>query len=456
MNQLPNLFRDQMKALLGDEYEDFLNSYQEPSKQGFRINPLKTDVKSFMSINPFSLEPVPWCPTGFYYSDQDRPGKHPYHSAGLYYIQEPSAMSVAETLEPKPGETILDLCAAPGGKSTQIAGFLQGQGLLIANEIHPVRVKALSENIERSGVRNALVTNESPERLAERFPSFFDRILVDAPCSGEGMFRKLEEACEDWSTGKVEQCSKLQQMILDSAATMLKPGGVLVYSTCTFNPKENEQSIQHFLTNHPEFQLTPIRQSVGIKEGRPEWGGNQTDLERTIRLWPHQVKGEGHFVAKMKKSEGALPKSPKPFRSKIDRGSIQLFKDFANETLKEDLDDECFFLFGEQLYQAPSNTPQLDKLKVVRPGWHLGTVKKGRVEPSHSMALGLLASQVQQSLSFPADAPQISHYLAGETLQVDATLKGWVLVCVDGYSLGWGKVSHGQLKNHYPKGLRRI
>ena len=270
------------------------------------------------------------------------------------------------------------------------------------------------------------------------------------------MFRKLEEACEHWSTGKVEQCSKLQQMILDCAAIMLKPSGVLVYSTCTFNPKENEQSIEHFLTNHPEFQLISIRQLEGIREGRPEWGGNQTDLQKTIRLWPHQVKGEGHFVAKMKKSEGTLPKLPKPFRSKIDRGSIQLFKDFANETLKEDLDDERFFLFGEQLYQAPTNTPHLDKLKVVRPGWHLGTVKKGRVEPSHSLATGLLAGQVQQSLSFPADAPEISHYLSGETLQVDASLKGWVLVCVDGYSLGWGKVSHSQLKNHYPKGLRRI
>jgi NOL1/NOP2/sun family putative RNA methylase len=456
MNQLPELFTDQMKILLGNEYEDFIKSYRENALQGLRINPLKNDVDSFMRINPFSLTSVPWCPTGFYYSELDRPGKHPYHSAGLYYIQEPSAMSVAEILDPKPGETILDLCAAPGGKSTQIAGAMQGEGLLITNEIHPVRVKALSENIERCGVRNALVTNESPERLAERFPAFFDRILADAPCSGEGMFRKLEEACTDWSKGKVEQCAALQRMILDTAATMLKPGGVLVYSTCTFNPQENEQSIYRFLTNHPEFELMAIHQTAGIREGRPEWGENLTDLQKTIRLWPHHIQGEGHFVAKMKKGEGTLPKAPKPHKPKIDRGSLQLFKDFANETLKLELDDDRFFLFGEQLYQAPSHTPQLDKLKIVRPGWHLGTLKKGRIEPSHSLALGLSSDDAGQSFSLPADAPEINQYLAGEILQVDPMLKGWILVCVDGYPLGWGKASQGQLKNHYPKGLRRV
>ncbi|HJV44899.1 MAG TPA: RsmB/NOP family class I SAM-dependent RNA methyltransferase [Bacillota bacterium] len=458
MNSIPENFHKRMKNMLEDEAEPFFQTYQTKSYQGLRINTLKTSVKEFLRITDFELAPIPWCSVGFYYTEQDRPGKHPYHAAGLYYIQEPSAMSVVEYLDAAPGDTILDLCAAPGGKSTQIAAHMEGQGLLISNEITASRAKALSENIERLGIKHAIVTNESPERLANRFPQFFDRILVDAPCSGEGMFRKLEEACRDWSLGKVEECALIQKDILDSAAEMLKPGGTIVYSTCTFSKEENEERIAFFLQNHPEFQLIEIDHQHGIAPGRPEWGSDRADLSYTARLWPHRLEGEGHFAAKLQKQyEDSFSSSARPSKGpKVDKTSWQLFEAFFQENLTIHKWDGNFILFGEQLYLLPQGAPNIEKLKVLRPGWHLGTIKKGRFEPSHSLALGIHTNDVKQSISFSAKSPEIVRYLKGESLLVDEKYKGWILVCVDGYSLGWGKVSNGQLKNHYPKGLRWV
>ncbi len=462
MKKIPELFQQRMKSMLQKEYHAFIQTYEASSHQGLRVNTLKIEASTFLPLSPFSLEPVPWCPTGYYYSDQYRPGKHPYHAAGLYYIQEPSAMSVVEWLEPQPGERILDLCAAPGGKSTQIAAFLQGQGLLITNEINHSRAKALSENIERCGVKNALVTNETPDRLADRFPAFFDRILVDAPCSGEGMFRKLEEACDDWSNDKVMFCANMQEEILDCAAHMLKPGGIIVYSTCTFSPEENEGKMAQFLSKHPEFELEDLHHQHGISSGCPDWGEGREDLHKTARLWPHRLKGEGHFAAKLRKIDGDEAEETiftvRERKSKVDKPSLQLFDEFQKEflTLEQLLNDNSFLLFGDQLYAAPQGMPNIDKLKVVRPGWHLGTVKKGRFEPSHSLSLGLKQNEVKQYLTFRSDQPEIERYLKGESLMVEGTMKGWTLICVDDYPLGWGKVSNGQCKNHYPKGLRWV
>lgn len=462
MKKIPEPFQQRMKSMLQEEYDAFIQTYETSSHQGLRVNTLKIETTKFMELSPFSLEPVPWCPTGYYYSEGDRPGKHPYHAAGLYYIQEPSAMSVVEWLQPQPGEKILDLCAAPGGKSTQIAAYLQGQGLLITNEINHSRAKALSENIERCGVKNAIVTNEPPDRLANRFPVFFDRILVDAPCSGEGMFRKLDEACDDWSSEKVMFCANMQEEILDSAARMLKPGGTIVYSTCTFSPEENEGKMAQFLSKHPEFELEELHPQHGMTAGRPEWGAGREDVSRTIRLWPHLLRGEGHFAAKLRKLDEAEDEGPlstiKEHKSKVDKASLQLFQEFQKEYLsfEQPLEDKQLFMFGEHLYAAPSGMPSIDKLKVLRPGWHLGTIKKGRFEPSHSLALGLVSSEAKQTLSFRSAQSELERYLKGESLMVEGTLKGWTLVCVEDYPLGWGKVSNGQCKNHYPKGLRWV
>ena len=466
--QLPPSFTERMRALMADEYEAFIRSYSQPASQGLRVNTLKIDRDAFRRLSPFALEEVPWCPDGFRYAQGERPGKHPYHACGLYYLQEPSAMSPAEALGALPGERILDLCAAPGGKSTQLACALQGQGLLVANEIHPQRAKILAENLERCGVPNAIVTNETPERLMERFPSFFDRILVDAPCSGEGMFRKLPEAIEDWSPDKVEQCHHMQVDILEAAARMLKPGGILVYSTCTFAPLENEQSIVSFLDSHPAFSLVPLPQPEWFAPGRPMWAEPPAaELEWTARLWPHLLKGEGHFLAKLQKSPEATEDRQLPTRKKEKRGgkhepsarkeAIAAWRSFASENLtgaaERFADESAFLLFGDQLYYSPAPTQSLDGIRVLRTGLHLGTAKKNRLEPAHALALYLSPEHVVRCANYSADDPAVIRYLRGEALTSDGT-PGWTLVAVDGYSLGWAKQADGQLKNHYPKGLR--
>ena len=301
---LPKEFLTRMQEMLLDEYDAFLKSYECENKHSLRVNPLKKNLLyEDKPCLPFSLEGVEWEENGYYYPQEEQPGKHPYHEAGVYYIQEASAMAPVHYLEAQPGERILDLCAAPGGKSTQIAAALKGEGLLVCNEIHPARAKILSENIERMGISNALVLNETPSNLADRFESYFDRILVDAPCSGEGMFRKNEDACAEWSLENVKLCADRQDEILDAAAGMLKPGGRLVYSTCTFAPDENEGSISRFIYRHPEFFVVPVKQKGGMSSGVQEWVDDPAEsIENSIRLWPHKIKGEGHFLAVLQKS----------------------------------------------------------------------------------------------------------------------------------------------------------
>lgn len=466
---IPEEFLNRMKEILQDEYGAFLSCYERPEYHALRLNPLKTDRERFLGRTEFTLQPVRWNENGFYYEKKDAPGKHPYHEAGVYYIQEPSAMAPAEYLEAKPGERILDLCAAPGGKSTQIAACMKGRGLLICNEIHPSRAKILSENIERMGVTNAVVTNETPERLCEFFSEYFDRILVDAPCSGEGMFRKNEEAGSEWSPENVALCAARQDGILHLAAAMLKPGGRLVYSTCTFAPEENEGSVMRFLASHPEFDTVPARLYAGMERGNADWYQNpaETDgsisekqkerADRTIRLWPHKLNGEGHFLAVFDKrgtlSEGggACVNPPEKGISEKDCAEYVIFR---KEELCKPL---CGGLlkFGEQLYLFPEGMPSLKGIKVLRPGLHLGTMKKNRFEPSHALALALKREDAVHSVCFSSDSEEIRRYLSGQTINVNGK-KGWYLVAVDDYVIGWGKLSGDVLKNHYPKGKRRL
>lgn len=451
---LPKDFLEKMQKLLGKEYEDFLKSYEQDSKQGLRVNPLKISVAEFLEKTPFKLKKIPWLEEGFYYRKKDAPGKHSYHEAGLYYIQEPSAMAVGEIVDAKPGEKILDLCAAPGGKTTHIAAKMKQQGLLLANEIHPTRAKILSENIERMGIKNTVVTNETPEYLSKRFPNYFDRILVDAPCSGEGMFRKNPKACLHWSLENVRFCAKRQLDILKSAEKMLRPGGILVYSTCTFSPEENEGVISSFLKLYPNFEIEKVKAYRNFDRGRIDWIRDKIkNIENTIRIWPHKVKGEGHFIAVLRKIDGK--KGPNKFKYAETLSDQKLLKDyfqFAKEYLL-DIPDGKYVLFGNQLYIIPKDMLSLEKLKVVRPGWHLGTIKKNRFKPSHALALSLKGEQVKYKLNLEGNSREIISYLKGETLEMKGP-KGWYLVEVDGYSIGWGKLADNILKNHYPKGLR--
>ena len=495
------------------------------------------------------LRPVPWEPDGFFYPEKLRPGRHPRHEAGMYYIQEASAMAPAVLCGARPGERILDLCAAPGGKSTKLAASLQGKGLLVANEIHPGRAKILSANLERMGVRNALVTSETPQQLASRFPLFFDRIVVDAPCSGEGMFRKEEQALIHWSLENVQMCAQRQQEILNEAAGMLRPGGMLVYSTCTFSPEENEGTIFRFLMDHPAFFVENIHEShggsffcEGFSCGRPEWlpaagidpsaeedperAQNAADsLRGTVRLWPHLVEGEGHFIAVLKKRDrdglrAAYPgeeecagrstedrRETEPQRDRqyredrrgskshpaepgtpgrggkgrggkktggkgentIDRGRkevLHAWEEFCRENLLLPdgmpapgiLGEDRLLLFGKTLYGLPVPVRELpvDGLRVLRAGLQLGTLEKGRFTPSHSLGMAVSPKEAVRTLEIPGDSREARAWIRGESLPVDAGREnGWTLVLIDGCAAGWGKVSGGMLKNHYPRGLRR-
>lgn len=450
---LPQTFQDKMKCLLQEEYDAFIRSYEEEKNQGLRINTLKISIEDFLKINPFTIEKIPWVKEGYFYPNNERPGKHPYHDAGLYYIQEPSAMAVGELVDPKPGETILDLCAAPGGKTTHLASKMNGQGLLVSNEIHPQRAKILSQNVERMGIKNAIVTNETPERLAAHFPSFFDRILVDAPCSGEGMFRKDEEARLHWSPENVALCASRQDEILEYAQSMLKPGGRLVYSTCTFSPEENEGTISRFLEKYPNFEIEQVEVYEGFSPGRANWvEGAAPNIEQTIRIWPHRVKGEGHYIAVLKKNDGDELPRLKYAKTKLDPKMLKAYQEFAGETLNS-MPSGFFIAFNDQFYVLPEEAPTLEKLKVLRPGLHLGTFKKNRFEPSHALALALRKEEAKRVFDLSADSSEIISYLKGEVLSVNG-VKGWHLITVDGYSIGWGKLAGNMMKNHYPKGLR--
>lgn len=454
---LPQEFTLRMQKLLGEEYDAFINSYEDEAYGALRVNTLKIKTEDFQKLVPFTLKPVPWCETGFYYEKEERPGKHPYHEMGLYYMQEPSAMSVAELADVKPGEKVLDLCAAPGGKSTQLAGKMQGEGLLVSNEIHPARCKILSQNIERMGIRNAVVTNETPQSLSAHFMNFFDCIVVDAPCSGEGMFRKDEEAISQWSAANVEMCADRQDEILDEAVKLLCSGGRIVYSTCTFAPAEDEECVRRFLTRHPDFSVIKGNGYEGFAPGNPDWAEGDERVRNTHRLWPHKLKGEGHFVALFLHrgepvEDGIYAGKKKKAAKVLDKEKEQLYMDFIRETLMEEPAGEKI-LFGDALYLLQGEI-NLKGLKVLRPGLHVGTFEKKRFEPSHSLALALNPTEVKNCVNLSWENGEPERYIRGESLVKDCK-KGWTLVCADNHSLGWGKVSNGLLKNHYPKGLRK-
>ncbi|MCI6957586.1 MAG: RsmB/NOP family class I SAM-dependent RNA methyltransferase [Candidatus Faecousia sp.] len=428
---LPKEFLARMERQLGEEYPDYLASLQRPRAAALRFNPLKGEPPRV----PFGLTPVPWEPMGFYFDPDARPGLLPFHEAGVYYLQEASAMAPVVLLAPQPGERVCDLCAAPGGKSTQIAGRMRGEGFLLCNEYSPKRAKILSRNIERMGVANALVTNETPERLAKALPEYFDRLLVDAPCSGEGMFRKEEAAVTDWSEETVAMCARRQGEILREAAKLVRPGGLLVYSTCTFAPQEDEEAVAAFLSEHPEFIPEP-----------PPAPWFTPGPNGSFRLWPHKLMGEGHFAAVLRRmGTGELPPAP--------RGGEALpkeWQDFARE-LGIRLPPGKAVTFGDTLYWAPAQCPDLRGLKVLRPGLELGQLLRGRFQPAHALALWL--PDCGRQVDFGPESPEMKAYLHGDVLP--GTEKGWTRVLCGGYGIGWAKGDGVQLKNHYPKGLRR-
>lgn len=468
-SSLPKAFLREMEDLLGDEYQAFLDSYRDEKTSAIRVNTLKLPIESFKDLGLFNIDferdKISWAEEGYYLSGDVNPGKNPLHDAGAYYIQEPSAMSVVGKTPIAEGDRVLDLCAAPGGKSTYILSRLNHKGLLVSNEINPSRIRALGENLERFGAVNSIITNSDSSNLLTFFKGFFDKIFVDAPCSGQGMFRKDDFAIEDWSQDKVNECVAIQRQLIRDAYQMLRADGMIIYSTCTFTRQENEAIIEDFLGDYPDANLL--------------------DMDR---IWPHRDRGEGHFCARITKkadkqgdqeaqdsdllafdkdlhrdsSRESAKKSKKKQKSKAkssrkNQEYLGLYEDFATDYLIDGglrkLLEPGLVVKEERLHYQPLDY-DLRGLKVLRSGLFVGEFKKNRFEPAHSLAMALKPCDVKNTIDFANDSNEIRAYLRGESIGTGQS-RGWVLVSVEGVSLGWGKESNGILKNKYPKGLRR-
>lgn len=450
---LPDTYLARMKEMLKEEYNDYIASFDEQRLYGLRINNLKISTTDFLKISPFNLEKIHWISNGYYYANDDKPSKHPYYYAGLYYLQEPSAMTPAELLEIEPNDKVLDLCAAPGGKSTELGAKLNGTGVLVCNDISASRAKSLLKNIELAGIKNSLVLSETPEKLTNYFPQYFDKILVDAPCSGEGMFRKDSSMLKNWSMESVTNYSSIQKTILPYAASMLKPGGYMMYSTCTFSPEENEKTISDFLSKHSEFELVNLPNFNGFARGVTSYGYGNYDMTKAVRLWPHKIKGEGHFVALLYKKDEVFSRKIKLGNEGPKSKEIQFYKAFQKEYINMDIDDKRLKIIKDKLYYLPDEIPDLKGLRLLRTGLYLGDMKKNRFEPSQALASSLRSQQFSNVVNLDIEDDKVIRYLKGETLQVQG-MDGWNLICVDNYPLGFAKKSNKMLKNKYYSGWR--
>lgn len=464
--ELPEAFLEHMKHLLGEDYEAFLECQGESSYRGLRVNTSKVAAEKFEEISPFPLEKIPWTENGFYYKEEGAASRHPYYAAGLYYLQEPSAMAPAACLPVEEGDRVLDLCAAPGGKATELAVRLKGTGLLVANDISNSRSKGLLKNLELFGMGNILVTSEEPKRLGTYFPEFFDKILVDAPCSGEGMLRKDPSMVKDWQEHGPLWYAPIQREVLKEAANMLKPGGMLLYSTCTFSPMENEGTIAYLLESDPSFHVVPLPGYSGFSPGRPDLverdGGQvpneiKAQMKNCVRIYPHKVKGEGHFLALLKEEREAPQKPSKSFGQPA---CCPEWEQFAKH-LNISIDKEGLRLYGGKLYSLPKAlwNHSIHGLRFLRTGLYLGEIGKKRFTPSQALAMTLKKGDFQTVVDFASSDSRVLRYLKGESLYIDDMEEGlpetgWCLVCVDGFSLGWGKLVNGQLRNKYYPGWR--
>ncbi len=489
--ELPVLFLEQMKALLGEEeYKAYIESFEQKRVYGLRVNTMKLSTEKWEEIDPFETDKIPWVDNGYYYEGTKKPGKHPYYFAGMYYLQEPSAMTPANRLPINKGDKVLDLCAAPGGKSTELAAKLDGTGLLVSNDISNSRAKALLKNLELFGTSNSIIMSESPHRLAEKFPEFFDKILIDAPCSGEGMFRKEPSVIKSWVQNGTDFYEKLQREIVTYALAMLKPGGMLLYSTCTFNAGEDEGTVAFMREICPELKILPMEQYEGFAEGRPDVipkeskdYGNE-EFKKCVRIFPHKMNGEGHFVALLQKGESveevSYNKSSNSNKKKQDKyrqnqsrkmakpnrrggeedttaNAMEDFWNFIKDT-KLELEASRVELRGENLLYMPEVECDLQGLRILRSGLLLGECKKNHFEPSQALAMSLKMEDYKHCINLSVEDERVIKYLKGETLDVEdlvsKSLKGWQLVCVDGFPLGFAKGAGYSLKNKYLAGWR--
>jgi NOL1/NOP2/sun family putative RNA methylase len=453
--------------LLKNEAQSFWKVLQnDPPVTGLRVNSQKTSIDEVQEIIPGEYQSLPWTIHGFAHREIQEPGKHPFHAAGLYYLQEPSAMAPVAVLAPQPGDRVLDLCAAPGGKTTQIQSWMGNRGILIANDPNPKRVQALCRNLERWGTRNAAVLCETPPRISQHLGEYFDRVLVDAPCSGEGTFRSDPGEIKNWSPDFSKRSCRIQDEILWYAAKLVRPGGVLVYSTCTFNQDENEGSIARFLDKRYDFRIDPIKAVQGFSPGIQLTSAPDINFSGTVRIWPHRTSGEGHFIARLRRSANGQPSSTESVNAhiKIDPNHLRIFSQFIDSSLISTPNTKDFIpesdhlsVFGNRLYWIPENMPSLAGLNVQHWGWWLGTIHGERFIPSPALAAGLNPEDVQKVLEFSLEDPGLFSYLRGSPYsgtKLAGLSDGWALVTCAGYSLGWGVIHRGRLKSYIPRWLR--
>lgn len=458
--QFPELFQQRMQQLLQDEYDEFLHGYDLPLRRGLRINTTKISVSDFLDVFPHQLEISPFAENSFYLDAEHKAGSDPLHHAGAYYMQEPSATSAVTVLNPQNGERILDLCAAPGGKSTQIATYIGNDGLLWSNEFVPARARILQQNLERWGVRNQVVSSRDTGPLCEGLQDYFDAVLVDAPCSGEGMFRKEPQALTEWSIDNIRLCATRQDEILDNATKAVKPGGRIVYSTCTFAPEENEGAICRFLQNHPHFFLEPIRVDWGcagfsadrIRPFCPE-ADDRFDTTQCRRILP-QHGGEGHFIALLRRIDDDDTCAVSPYTYPAKDSNRQAAEALYQECFN-DHPNGIFATFGDQVRLLPSEMPNGNGLGVLSAGVAVATICKNRLEPAHSIFVASHGANCRQRLDLPPNDARLHAFLHGEEIPCEGK-SGWTAVCVAGMPVGFGKASNGKLKNRYPKGLRLL
>lgn len=453
--QLAPSFLESMKELLGDAYGDYLSSFEEEFYQGIRVNTSRISVEEFKRISPFPLRPIPWTENGFYVNIEDEVSRHPFYYAGLYYIQEPSAMVPASRIPIEQGDYVLDVCAAPGGKSTELSARLMGNGCLLSNDISNSRAKALLKNLELFGQGNFCVASESPDKLMKYYPEFFDKILIDAPCSGEGMFRKDSQMLKSYEEHGPEYYAPIQKGILDQCYEMLKPGGCILFSTCTFSSLENEDNIRSFLLRHSDMHLIPMQGYEAFSQGIvKECADEELHLDYCVRLFPHKLQGEGHFAALMQKDGEKKTTVSKPDKKEKPTNE---WTDFAGKVLKQPLFEGEYKTVGESLYLIPQSSFLKKQIRFLRTGLYLGDSRKKRFEPSQALAMYLKPDMVIQSICLSVSDPRVKKYLKGESLELtegEDYKDGYILVCVESYPLGWGKIVNGTLRNKYYSGWR--
>ncbi|MCH5300305.1 MAG: RsmB/NOP family class I SAM-dependent RNA methyltransferase [Ruminococcus sp.] len=438
-----NEFFTKIKEILNDEFEDFLKCYNGDNFRGLRVNTLKISFEELKDIIGFELVNTPFCKSGAYIPNEIQSlGNSPLHHAGAFYIQEPSATSAVTMLNVQKGDKVLDLCAAPGGKSTQIAADLMGTGLLWSNEIVKNRANILLSNIERMGVKNAVVSSCHPDTLCNALNGFFDKVLVDAPCSGEGMFRKDSNALQEWSVEHVKSCAERQLQILNSAKNALKPDGVIVYSTCTFSKEENEQVIEKFLKQNPDFELE-----------EPDVTFGRRTMDYAVRIFPMDG-GEGHFAARLKRKNQGQAVYHLPVTANADRKTLENVNNLLSEFLTDPEQIKNITVIKDKIYSIPTDMPQTKGVQILRGGVLIGEIKKNRIEPEHHLFMTLNKNDFKQSVDLDVKSDEIIRFLHGEEIDISNDIKGYTPVCVNGITCGFGKASNGKLKNKYPKGLR--